>query len=114
MPSAASDLNLLFGVLALQMDFVSQKALIVGMHAWVLDKVKPLGIILCEQGALGQAEHDLIDALVQKHLERHDNDPVKSLAALSNVSDLFRQELKDVPDTDVQASIARAPRSTKC
>ncbi len=40
-PSA--DLNLLFGILALQMDFISRDALIRAMHAWVLAKAKPLG-----------------------------------------------------------------------
>src|SRR5262245_18656914 len=52
MPSPAADRNLLFGILALQMDFVSRDALIAGMHAWVLDKTKPLGQILADQGAL--------------------------------------------------------------
>ena len=42
----AADLNLLFGILALQMDFVTRDALIAAMHAWVLDKDKPLGRIL--------------------------------------------------------------------
>ena len=49
-PSA--DRNLLFGILALQMDFISRDALIAAMNAWVLDKAKPLGQILVEQKAL--------------------------------------------------------------
>jgi hypothetical protein len=40
-PSA--DRNLLFGILALQMDFLGRDALIAAMNAWVLDKAKPLG-----------------------------------------------------------------------
>jgi hypothetical protein len=36
--SAAADRNLLFGILALQMDFISRDALIQGMNAWVLDR----------------------------------------------------------------------------
>jgi hypothetical protein len=39
-----SDRNLLFGILALQMDFISRDALIAAMNAWVLDKAKPLFI----------------------------------------------------------------------
>ena len=42
-PSPAADRNLLFGILALQMDFVGRDALIAAMNAWVLDKAKPLG-----------------------------------------------------------------------
>ena len=42
----AADRNLLFGVLALQMDFISRDALVGAMNAWVLDKARPLGLIL--------------------------------------------------------------------
>src|SRR5262249_2154170 len=42
-PFRAADRNLLFGILALQMDFISRDALIEAMHAWVLEKAKPLG-----------------------------------------------------------------------
>jgi hypothetical protein len=48
----AADRNLLFGILALQMDFISRDALIAAMHAWVLEKAKLLGQILLEQGHL--------------------------------------------------------------
>ena len=42
-PASAADRNLLFGILALQMDFVTRDQLVAAMHAWVLDKGKPLG-----------------------------------------------------------------------
>ena len=38
----ASDRNLLFGILALQMDFIGRDALIAAMNAWILDKAKSL------------------------------------------------------------------------
>jgi hypothetical protein len=34
----SADRNLLFGILAVQLDFVSKDALIAGMNAWLLDK----------------------------------------------------------------------------
>jgi hypothetical protein len=37
-PSA--DRNLLFGILALQMGFLSRDALVAAMNAWVLDKTR--------------------------------------------------------------------------
>src|SRR5437773_852426 len=76
-PSA--DRNLLFGILALQMDFVSKDALIAAMHAWVLDKAKPLGDILALQGTLRPEHRTLLDALVQAHLAQHNGDADKSL-----------------------------------
>jgi hypothetical protein len=62
----ATDRNLLFGILALQMDFISRDALIAVMHAWVLDKAKPLAQILHDQGALTADRRTLLEALVQE------------------------------------------------
>jgi hypothetical protein len=45
----APDRNLLFGILALQMDFIGRAALVAAMNAWVLDKHKPLGQVLVER-----------------------------------------------------------------
>jgi serine/threonine-protein kinase len=99
MPS--TDRNLLFGILALQMDFVSREALIAAMNAWVLDKAKPLGQILREQGQLSAQRQHLLDALVEEHLQAHQCDPQQSLAALGAVA----AELTRIPDDDVQASL---------
>ena len=44
--------NMLFGILALQMDFINRDALIAAMNAWALAKEKPLGAILIEHGHL--------------------------------------------------------------
>jgi serine/threonine protein kinase/lipopolysaccharide biosynthesis regulator YciM len=99
-----ADRNLLFGILALQMDFVTREALIQAMNAWVLDKTKPLGQILLEQGALQPDTLLLLDALVQKHLELHGQDTQHSLAALSSLGSV-RKDLEQVADPDVQASL---------
>src|SRR5271165_1934755 len=99
------DRNLLFGILALQMDFISRDALVAAMNAWVLDKTKPLGQILQEQGPLRADNRALLDALVQRHLEMHGHDPQQSLAALSSVRSV-RDDLHQIADADVQASLA--------
>src|SRR3989442_1419356 len=57
MSAGNTDRNLLFGILALQMDFIGRDALVAGMNAWLLDKAKPLGRALCEQGALNSERH---------------------------------------------------------
>jgi hypothetical protein len=79
MPRPDSDRNMLFGILALQMDFAGRDALIAALHARVLDKGKPLGLILLEPGALRSDTHALLEALVPKHLEMHGNGPERSL-----------------------------------
>jgi tetratricopeptide (TPR) repeat protein/tRNA A-37 threonylcarbamoyl transferase component Bud32 len=102
---AAADRNLLYGILALQMDFISRDALITAMHAWVLDKSKPLGAILQEQGALTAERLRLLEALVAEHLRAHQGDPQRSLAAVSSASSV-RDELHSIADADLHASLA--------
>jgi hypothetical protein len=99
-----ADRNLLFGILALQMDFINRDALIVAMNAWVLDKTKPIGRILLDQAALRSDTHALLEAMVQKHLELHGGDAEKSLAAVGSV-DSVRQALKQIVDADLHASL---------
>jgi hypothetical protein len=99
-PHAAADRNLLFGILALQMDFINREALISAVHAWVLDKAKPLGQILMEGAALRADNRDLLEALVQRHLEMHGHDAEKSLAALSSLGSA-RQELEQSAGADL-------------
>jgi hypothetical protein len=72
-----SDSNLLFGVLAVQMDFMRPVELLAALNGWIKDKSKTLGQILVEQGVLTTDVRDLLDALVQKHLQLHHNDAGK-------------------------------------
>jgi hypothetical protein len=100
-----SDRNLLFGILALQTDFISRDALVAAMSAWVLVKAKSLGEILLDQNALTEDEYQLLGALVTKHLQRHGGDPGRSLAAVSPVGSV-REQLQQITDPDLQASLA--------
>src|SRR5207245_7915038 len=112
MTRSAADRNLLFGILALQMDFISRDALIAAMNAWILDKDKPLGQVLMEQAVLSPDRHALLEALVQEHLKLHGNDPEKSLAAVA-AEDGVREELQQIADSDVQASLANVSTPSK-
>ncbi len=105
MSAHSADRNLLFGIIALQLDFISRDQLIAAMSAWVLDKHKPLGEVLSEQGALSVEDREAIESLVRRHLLRHDNDPERSLAALSAIGERLRDDLSRIADPDVQASL---------
>ena len=107
--SSAADRNLLFGILALQMDFITSDQLVAAMNSWVLSKSKPLGTILHEHGALATDQLAALDSLVNAHVNRHGNDPKKSLAALSSVEGI-RRSLVGIADTDVQASLICATK----
>ncbi len=107
MSQPAADRNLLFGILALQMDFISRDTLIAAMHAWVLDKSKPLGQILRDQGQLSGERLQLLDALVEEHLRAHGNDAQHSLASLSSVSSI-KQSLQAIDDPELHFSLGVA------
>src|SRR5262245_31577739 len=78
-----ADRNLLFGILALQMDFIGRDALIAAMNVWAILKSKPLGQILLEQGKLTPEQLHLLEAMVAGHLQAHADDPRRSLGALA-------------------------------
>jgi serine/threonine protein kinase/Tfp pilus assembly protein PilF len=100
----SADRNLLFGILALQMDFIDRDQLVRAMHVWILQKHKPLGEILVEERALVPTRCALLESLVDEYVQAHSSDPQQSLAALSMVSSV-REELSRITDRDVQASV---------
>jgi len=104
MSGAAADRNLLLGIIALQMDFISRDALIAAMNAWVLDKATALSQILQGQGALTESRRSLLDALVEEHLKLHEHDIQKSLGALRAIGSV-RDDLARIADPDLHASL---------
>jgi serine/threonine-protein kinase len=110
METVNADRNMLFGILAVQMDFIGRDALSAAMNTWILNKSEPLGQVLVAQGALSADELALLEALVQKHLQRHGNDPAKSLAA-ANPGRLAAEALRQVADRDVQATLTQLPQA---
>lgn len=105
MSNTAADRNLLFGILAVQMDFISRDQLIAGMQAWVLDKSKPLDEILVDRELLSAADRDLLLPLMQRHILQHDGSPTVSLQVLSSITPSVRV-LEELDDPDVTASLA--------
>src|SRR5947208_251436 len=83
MSPSPADRNLVFGVLALQMNFVGRDDLIAAMHAWALDQGTPLGRILCDRGHLTAAQLAALDALLELNLQANGGDPQRSLHSLS-------------------------------
>ena len=108
MSKSTNDQNLLFGILALQMDFITREQLVAGMNAWVLTKEKPLGDVLSEQQALSAERRGLLDALVAEHLKQHGGDPQQSLAAISSV-DNIKDDLVRINDPDITVSVMQIP-----
>jgi WD40 repeat protein/serine/threonine protein kinase len=87
------------------MDFINRDTLLGAMQAWVFQKEKRLGQILLEQKALQNDAYALLEALVEKHLELHDQDGEKSLAAVSSLGSV-KEALQQIADADLQQSVA--------
>ena len=104
MSTTPADRNLLFGVLAVQLDFVSRDDLIAATSRWVLDKQQPLSEVFVSQGMISEEESKLIDNVVQKHLERNNDDPRQSLQSIE-AFEAVRTKLEELPDTEVRQSM---------
>jgi WD40 repeat protein/serine/threonine protein kinase len=97
--------NLLLGLVALHNHFINRVQLVAAFNSWIEDKRKALATLLLEQKALNSAEHALVEALTDRYLQKHGEDPDKSLAALISACEV-RRDLAQIPDADVQASLA--------
>lgn len=98
--------SLLFGLVALQNNFIDRDALLTAFNRWVADKTKAIGKILVDSGALTIARHDLLESLVIEHLNQHGNDPAQSLAALSSIG-VLRQDLEQIADSELTSIVAQ-------
>jgi hypothetical protein len=96
--------QLLFGIIALQNNFVTREQFVAAFDTWVHDKSRALAEILEGQGALSPDDREILGRLVAKFVERHGGDPEQSLAALSAIPQV-RQELENLQDAELGASL---------
>ncbi|MCP4175710.1 MAG: serine/threonine protein kinase, partial [Fuerstiella sp.] len=108
MTSSTSDRNLLFGILALQMDFITRDGLIDGMQAWTLEKAQSLGEVLVDRELMPQSQRDLLEPLVDAHIAQHGGDAQQSLKGLFSEG-ITPEALQSLGDPDVQASLLHVP-----
>lgn len=88
-----------FGVLALELGFITSDDLTEAWAARELEPDKSLGRILLDRKVLGGEELALLEALLDKHIRRNGNDPGLSLAALQKTQ--RRSNSEDLAATDV-------------
>ncbi len=101
-----ADRHLLLGLLALQCGFINKDQLVAAFSIWTSDKDRSFEEILTENKAITPEQQTLLVALVNEHLKQHDDNPQKSLAALSAVPPI-KQELAKIADPELNATLAR-------
>jgi tetratricopeptide (TPR) repeat protein/tRNA A-37 threonylcarbamoyl transferase component Bud32 len=101
--------NVLFGILALEMGFITRDDFIAAIRASALERHRPIGEVLVEKGALDPDCRAMLEPLVDGHVKRHDGDPASSLAALAPIGLLASALREAVRDADAQAAIAHIP-----
>jgi eukaryotic-like serine/threonine-protein kinase len=104
MSQSSTERDLLFGLLALQMDFISLEALATAMKTCAIDKDKPLSHVLQSQGALAKDDDGLLDSLVRRFMEINDNNAQRCLAGVTTVN-AVRQELQKIGDPDLTVTL---------
>ena len=75
-----ADRNLLFGVLALQADFLDADQFIKACTLWTTRKHIPLADLLIEFGWITLSDKADIERLVERKLKKHGGDPRAGLA----------------------------------
>ncbi len=105
MSTRFSDRDLLYGVLAVQMEFVDRQQMIEAVQVRHAGESDSLGEILLKQGALAEDSKRTLDALVEDHLALHSNNAAKSLATLSG-TDSLEDELRTLGFPDLNATLA--------
>lgn len=76
------DRNLLFGLLALQVDLIDRRQFVEACTAWSARKQEPLAEVLCARGWITAGDRDDLDRILRRKLERHGGDARRSVASM--------------------------------
>ena len=104
---ADTDRNLLFGVLAMQLDLIDPRQFADACAGWAVVKDKPLADILIERGWITMDDRRDVERFLERKLERHGGDARASLAAAADPA--ARDAIRSVDDSEVRNSLTSLP-----
>ena len=107
-----TDINLLFGLIAMQSDLITMRQFVDACTLWGSRKETSLADILVEQGWLIEDDRDHVEYLLKRRVEKAGGDVRKSL---SGMPDGLKSALESLGDEDIQQSlggVAQEPRFT--
>ncbi len=96
--------NLLFGLMAWQLDFIDREELTCGIKRWLETKQKLLASILVDRQSLSASQREVLEALIDEHVRQHAGDVTQSLAVVSSIGPVL-SELKALGDSDLNESL---------
>ncbi len=104
--NAATEKDLLFGLLALQIGLINQSQLVAAFQAWTLEKARTLADQLIARQDIDFDDRAAIEALVERHIKKHGGDVEQSLAAIP-AGRSIREGLAQIGDPQIDATLAR-------
>jgi len=99
-----ADRNMLFGVMALEMEYINRDQLVAAVNEWMLDKSQTLADLLARQGLLTDKRRQLLDILVKDHMQQRDGDTGETLEAGTSKD----QDRRDKNGTEITLENVRA------
>ena len=99
-----SDRNLLFGVLALQQEFIDAQQFAEACAAWSVRKDSPLAQILLERGWMNAEDREEVERFLRRKLKKFGGDARRTLDSVADAS--TRQSLHQIDDPQIRRSMA--------
>jgi tRNA A-37 threonylcarbamoyl transferase component Bud32 len=106
-PSSDTDRNLLFGVLAMQLDLIDARQFADACSAWSLRKQTSLADVLAEHGWLTPADRDQVEKLLERKLKKHGGNVRASLGAAADAR--VRDVIRSVDDAELRQTCSILP-----
>ena len=100
----SAERNLLSGLIALQNGLIDQEQLLVTLPAWSVNQSRSLSDHLVALGHLAPGQGAVVEAMTELHLQAHDGDVTRSLAAIPAEQSTL-DGLADLDDPDVGATL---------
>src|SRR5436305_6898866 len=105
--SCDTDRNLLFGVLAMQMELIDSQQFADACSAWSARKDIALADLLVQHGWLTLAGQQEVEQLLERKLKRHGGDVRKSLGAVADAQ--VRDVVRGIDDPQLRKSLSSLP-----
>jgi eukaryotic-like serine/threonine-protein kinase len=101
----STDQQLLFGVLALQLEFITPSQFIEVCTVWASSKDRSLSDLLADKGWVQPHDKEDIERLLARKLKRHDGDVAASLREVGG-DPRVQATLTSIPDDDIHQTLA--------